>query len=221
MIGRILNQHEGLQAVGEAVRRLQADLPALLRPVPLSLRETGWGYVVRAPHPDGRLPSRLLTGVRAGFGVAGLAALLLPLGIVWKLLLLALLGAGYAAGLKVLRLARGCELQVDTRRRELRCGRVTAAGETWITGCVDFAEVTGTEITRSGREHVLWLKLRGGAAPVPAGMGAREPLLRIDERLSRDFRPVAAEVSSYKLASGERAAAARRRFPPLVPPELA
>jgi hypothetical protein len=234
MIGRLKTRGDGFaQAIGEAIgqafgltfgglaQRWQGHLPALLRPVPLSLRETGWGYVVRSSHPDGRLPPRLLTGVRAGFAVAGLLALLLPAGMIWRLLLVALLAAGYAAGVRALRRARGCELQVDTRRRELRCGRVTVAGETWITGCVGFAEVTGTTITRSGRAHVLWLQLRGGAEPVPAGMGPRAPLLRINERLSRDFRPVAAEVSSYKLASGERAAAARRRFPPLVPPEFA
>ncbi|WP_172294366.1 hypothetical protein [Pseudoruegeria sp. HB172150] len=194
----------------------------LFTPEPLSLRETDWGYVIRSAHPDSALPKRWVYGALAGGALFWIVLWLAPgIGAVWKAAYCLLVLAALHFGLKRMGQAKAHELQVDMRRRELRLGVVTAAGDTWIKGSLRFDEIDGSTMKRAGGKCVLWLQIKGSQALAPAGVGSEAELLQINERLARDLKPVASQVSSYKLASNGAKRAGGSRFPPLSPPEYA
>ena len=195
----------------------------LTRPVPLTLRETGWGYVVRSVQPEAEIP-RLWARIGWG-GCAGLVLLVAlspAVGLVWKSALCLSVLAAVHVGLKLLRRTQVQELHVDMRRRELRLEMVTGSGDAWIKASLRFDEVTSSAIRRDGRRNSLWLQVKGDEALLPVALGEEAVLLKINDRVMRDIRPVARNVSSYKMATGEAGPMGPRRpFPPLVPQEVA
>nr|MDJ0827691.1 hypothetical protein [Rhodobacter sp.] len=132
-----------------------------------------------------------------------------------------LLAVIYAAFALIQR-SQGYELQVDTRRRELRIGEVTPSGQAWIKASIRFDEV-GDSVTRAADKaralRDLCLRVRDSGVLWPVAVGDEAAVFAVHTRLMADLRPLEERVSSYRLAAGQ--GAARRVFPPLVPQEIA
>lgn len=193
-------------------------------PYPLSLHETGWGYVIRSVRPEHDLARLAVRCVIAVAWIAALGLWLVPgLAFEWKALLsVALLTALYS-GLALFRRTRGYEVQVDTARRELRVGVVTVKGDCWIRSSARFDEIGGSVVQKAGcgaASRRLCLRLEPGSDVLPVAAGDEATLLAVHDRLMGDLRPLEERVSSFLLATGRGPSRAQRVFPRLAPDEI-
>ncbi|WP_425050366.1 hypothetical protein [Psychromarinibacter sp. S121] len=191
--------------------------PDALRRPPLTVSDTGWGYIIRSSHPTGALPERAVSGIRAGaVALCAAIALLLPGGLALKAVLCLLVMGALRLGLRWVRVRRAYEVQVDLRRRELRFGFHDGGGGAWIIDDLRFDEVGGSAIRREGDMPGLWLKLRSGET-VAVAVAGREALIGVSDRLMRDVLPVVRREIVPVQGNGARA---RSVFPPLAPQEM-
>ena len=192
-------------------------MPDLLRRPPLTVLDTGWGYIIRSSHPSGALSDRVVTGVRAGaVALCAVIALLLPGGLAAKAALCLLVMVALRLGLRWVRVRRVYEVQVDQRRRELRFGFQDGTEGTWITEDMRFDDVGGSSIRRGADMPGLWLKLRSGDT-VAVAVADREALIAVSDRLMGDVLPEARQAVVPSRGTGPRA---RSVFPPLAPQEI-
>ena len=84
-----------------SIKLLSSLMPDLLRRPPLTVLDTGWGYIIRSSHPSGALSDRVVTGVRAGaVALCAVIALLLPGGLAVKAALCLLVMVALRLGLR-------------------------------------------------------------------------------------------------------------------------
>ncbi|MDJ0627164.1 MAG: hypothetical protein QNJ44_02795 [Rhodobacter sp.] len=201
--------------------------PARAVPDALTVRETAWGYVIRSVRPDDglqrpveRLAACAVWLAAAGFWLIPAGWLPEPAFAARALASVALPVAFYTA-LALRSRTSGYEVEVDTMRRELRMGEVSAEGRVQIRSRARFDQVRDCVWRRSGGANAvrdLCLRLKDGGDPLPVAVGDEGALFAVHARLMRDLRPMEERVSSYQLGTGR--GPARRVFPALGPQEL-
>lgn len=189
------------------------------RPAPLSLRETGWGYIIRSAHPDGETPKAYMLIVKA---IAALLCIYLCVmpgpNLLWRVAGCMVVLAVLQFGIRQLCRARTHEVQVDVQRRELRAGIVSPGGKAWIQRCLRFDEIAGCEIRPTEDSAGMWLKIRGESELLPVCLADAEALARVRGRLKADLQPMEQRMGSNRSSRGLAAATfSRNPFPPLAP----
>ena len=193
----------------------------------VTVRETNFGYIIRSEKAGQDAEFRRLIVkfalVAVWIAVGGLW--LLPvMGGALKAVVSVVLLAGAFGGLALSqRSGGGCELHVDTSRRELRSATVTPKGESWIRTSARFGEVS-TPVLRRGKpeneQRSLCLRIAGEAEEMPVAVGDELTLLAIHDRLMGDLRPMEERSAGFQGNGSETKRENRRVFPRLGPDEV-
>ena len=157
-------------------RTARKHRPAAAPPDPLTVRETAWGYVIRSERPGGGLDRAVeRVGAAAGW-VAAVGVWLVPVGwlpgpaLAVRVFGSATLLAVFYLWFVLTKKRRGYEIQVDTARRELRVGEMTACGDARLRSRARFDEI-GDGVWRkaggAGATRDLCLRLKGSGEVLP------------------------------------------------------
>ncbi|MEM1388958.1 MAG: hypothetical protein AAF748_05825 [Pseudomonadota bacterium] len=195
--------------------KLPMSRRSLQRPT-LGITETGWGYLLRSPHPARALPPGWQNYAWA-CSISIMAGIWLAFGgwPTWGAALSLTMLATTHFSLRWLTSVQTFEVLVDGRRREIRLGRVMPSGGTWFGLCAGFEEVADIRIRgEASGDHSLWISIRGEAS-LPFARGPEDDLLAMHDRLVADIRSRAAPPPEQDSADEE--ARTRRPFPPLTP----